>query len=268
MAFYRADGRAANRRSEVIMPVGAIIALVIVFVLIAAAAALGGTLALRELALRRQFGPEYSRLVREVGMRRAQAELAERRRRVAELGLRPLSAEQRARYSGEWTAAQERFLDSPAQATETGAALVTMVATDRGYRVDDPAQLMKDLSVHHARPLEGYRRARRTTEQAATAATEELRQAMLGYRGLFRDLLAATYADTAQALAPPGATVPGSTGRASLPSGGSVIRGTVLGRTKAGRPQASPAKPARATRPASAGSSVSAAKPTSTASEE
>jgi hypothetical protein len=250
------------------MPVGAIIALVVVFVLIAAAAALGGTLVLRELALRHQFGSEYSRLVREIGMRRAQAELSERRRRVAELGLRPLTAEQRARYSGEWTAAQERFVDSPAQASEAGATLVTMVATDRGYRVDDPAQLMKDLSVHHARWLEGYRRAMRTSDHAATAATEELRQAMLGYRGLFRDLLAATEADTARALASPGATVPGSPGRLSLPSGASAIRGTVLGRAKAGRPQASRTKPAPATRPASAGNPVSAAKPTSTASEE
>jgi hypothetical protein len=254
------------------MPVGAIIALVIVVVVIAVAGAFAGTLVLRELALRRQFGPEYSRLVRDVGMRRAQAELAERRRRVAELGLRPLTSEQRARYSGEWTAAQERFVDSPAQATEAGAGLVTMVATDRGYRVDDPAQLLKDLSVHHSRRLEGYRRATRTTEQAATAPTEELRQAMLSYRALFRELLAATDGEAGRPLAPAGGTVPGSTGRQSLPSGTSVIRGTVLGRAKAGRPAAASARrpapaPAPAARPASAASPVTAAKPASTSEE-
>jgi hypothetical protein len=234
------------------MPIGGIIALVIVFVVIAIAAALAGTLVLRELALRRQFGPEYSSLVREIGMRRAQAELAERRRRVAELGLRPLTAEQRARYNGEWTAAQERFLDSPPQATQAAAALVTTAARDRGYRVDDSAQLAKDLSVHHAHRVEGYRRATKATEQAATAATEELRQAMLGYRALFRDLLAETGADAVRPLAPGGATAAGSTGRQPVPSGASAIRGTVLGRAKAGR------SPASAT---AAASPVSAANP-------
>ena len=56
------------------MSAGAIIALVIAIVVIIAAAALAATLVLRVLALRHQFGPEYQRLVREVGPRRAQAE--------------------------------------------------------------------------------------------------------------------------------------------------------------------------------------------------
>lgn len=220
------------------MPVGAIIAMVIVFVLVAAAVALAGTRVVRVAGLRHQFGPEYTRLAREVGNRRAQAELAERRRRVAGLGLRPLTAEQRARYSGEWTAAQERFIDSPSQSVEAAAQLVTAVAAARGYLVGNPAQLAKDLSVHHARCLDGYQRARKATEQAATAPTEELRQALLGYRALFRDLLAATAAVTARPLAPVSATVPGSTGRQSLPAGASVVRGSVLGRARMGRSSA------------------------------
>jgi hypothetical protein len=250
------------------MPVGAIIVIVIVIVVIAIGAALAGTLVLRELALRRQFGPEYSTLVREVGMRRAQAELAERRRRVAELGLRPVTAEQRARYNGEWTAAQERFLDSPSQAAQAAAALVTTVAKDRGYRVDDPAQLVKDLSVHHAHPLDGYRRATKTTEQAATAPTEELRRAMLGYRAMFRDLLAETKADEVRPLAPAGAVAAGGTGRQPVPSGAPVVRGTVLGRAKAGRSPASAPRRAPAARPASAASPASAANPASMSNEE
>lgn len=256
------------------MPVGAIIAVVIVIILVAAAAALAATVLLRMARLRHQFGPEYNRLVREVGVRRAQAELADRRRRVAGLGLRPLTAEQRARYGGEWTAAQERFVDSPSQAVEAASQLVSAVATDRGYQVGDETQLVNDLSVHHARRLDAYRLARQATGQAGTAQTEELRQALLGYRALFRDLVAATGAVEARPLAPPGATVPGSTGRQSLPDGASVIRGTVLGRAKTGRSPASAKRPGTATsatpapRPVAPAKSARTTNPASTTSKE
>jgi hypothetical protein len=241
------------------MPVGTVIAVVIVFILVAAAAALAATMLLRMGRLRHQFGPEYNRLVREVGQRRAQAELADRRRRVAGLGLRPLTAEQRARYSGEWTAAQERFVDTPFQSVESASQLVNAVATDRGYQVGDQTQLIKDLSVHHARRLDGYRRARQATEHGASAQTEELRQALLGYRALFRDLVAATGAVEARPLAPPDVIVPGSTGRQSRPADEPVIRGTVLGRGRTGRSPAPAPAPARS--PATAASAASAPRP-------
>jgi hypothetical protein len=143
------------------MSAAAIIVLVIILVLLVAAAAVAGILLQRRLALRR---------------------------RVARLDLRPLTAEQRGKYSREWWWAQERFVDSPAEAAEAAGALVTAVAADRGYPADDHEQLLSDLSVHHAHRLNGYRRARRTTE-SGTAKTEELRQALLAYRALFRDLL-------------------------------------------------------------------------------
>lgn len=171
------------------MSAGAIIVLVIVLVLLAAAAALAGIL-LRRLALRHRFGAEYDRLARAVGPRRAQAELAERRRRVARLGLRPLTPAQRGVYEREWTSAQQRFVDSPVQAAEDAEALVTAVAASRGYPAGDHAQLLSDLSVHHARRLDGYRRAKQLTE-AGAAQTEDLRQALLAYRALFRELLGA-----------------------------------------------------------------------------
>jgi len=219
------------------MPAGAIIALVIVVIVIAVAAAIGGTVALRTLALRHQFGPEYQRLAREVGARRAHAELADRQRRVARLGIRPVTAERHAIYSGEWTAAQERFVDSPAQATEAAAALVTTVAADRGYKVDEHAQLLKDLSVHHARLIDGYRRAVRITEQAATSATEELRQALLSHRALFRDLLGSPdrpATQSSQPLVPAGTTVPGSVGW-PLPAAAPTATGASTGGTRLGR---------------------------------
>lgn len=197
------------------MSAGAIIALVIAIVIVAAIAALAGTMLLRVAALRHRFGPEYQRLAREVGARRARAELADRQRHVARLGLHPLNAEQQARYNGEWKAAQERFVDNPAQAAEVAAALVTAVAADRGYQVGDHAQLLKDLSVHHARRLDGYRRARLATEESVSAATEELRLALLAHRALFRELVGAPIVVVPpQPLAPSGATVAGGTGGA------------------------------------------------------
>jgi len=171
------------------MSAGTVIAVVLACVLVAALVAGAGTLAVRRVALRRRFGAEYDRLAREVGPRRARAEIAERQRRVAGLGLKPLTTDQLARYDSLWNAAQARFIDGPAESARTAAALVTGVASDRGYQVADAAQFMTDLSVHHARRLDGYRQARRTIERASVASTEELRQALLAYRALFRELL-------------------------------------------------------------------------------
>ncbi len=172
------------------MSTGAIVALVIVLIVIAVVVTVAGALVLRRAALRRRFGAEYDRLAQAVGPRRAGAELAERRRRVEELDLRPLTAGKRAGYGREWTALQERFVDSPAQAAKAAAALVTVVAADCGYSVGDQERFLTDLSVYHAPRLEGYRRARQVTERTG-APTEDLRQALLGYRAMFLDLLGA-----------------------------------------------------------------------------
>lgn len=170
------------------MSTGALIAIIIVCVLLFAAVA--AALAARQAMLRRQFGPEYDRLARQSGHRHARAELVARKRRVAGLGIRPLTAEQHARYAKEWTAAQELFVDRPAQALAAAAALVKRVAVDRGYRIEDRGQVIADLSVGHARRLDGYRRAEDAADQADSASTEDLRQAMLWYRAMFRDLAA------------------------------------------------------------------------------
>jgi hypothetical protein len=172
---------------EVTMTV-AIIVIVIVVVLLAAAA---GILLRRRRALRQRFGPEYDRLAAEVGPRQALSELAERERRIARLDIRPLSAERRAAYDTQWATLQEEFVDSPPRAAEAAGALVTAVAADRGYQVTEQEQLITDLSVYHADRLEEYRQARQTTEQAGTAATEDLRHAVLAYRALLRELLEA-----------------------------------------------------------------------------
>ena len=162
----------------------AIIVIVVVVVLLAAA----GILLQRRRALERRFGPEYDRLAAEVGPRQARSELAERQRRIAQLNIRPLSAERRAAYDAQWTTLQEQFVDSPARAAEAADSLVTAVAADRGYQVADRERLFSDLSVYHADRIEDYRRAREATGQAGSAGTEDLRQAMLAYRTLLLEL--------------------------------------------------------------------------------
>jgi hypothetical protein len=167
------------------------VTIVLIIVLVLVVIVVGGALYARQTAQKRQFGPEYDQLAREVGPRRAKAELAKRQRRVDGLDLKPLSPEQRAAYEARWEAAQEQFIDSPRQATRTAAELVTAVAAEVGYPIDNQEQLLADLSVRHGRYLEGYRTARRTTDQAGEGSTEEFRQALLDYRALFNDLLGA-----------------------------------------------------------------------------
>ncbi|MFZ2045631.1 MAG: hypothetical protein WAV12_16690 [Trebonia sp.] len=124
-----------------------IIVIVIVVVLLAAAV---GILLRRQRALQQRFGPEYDRLAAEVGPRRARSELAERERRIAQLDIRPLSAERRAAYDTQWATLQEQFIDTPSRAAEAADSLVTAVAADRGYQVADRERLLPDLSVYHA----------------------------------------------------------------------------------------------------------------------
>ena len=167
------------------MSTGAIVGIIIAVVVVAAIVLLGPPL-LRQLRMRRQFGPEYDRLAKELGSKKAAAELTERQRRVDALGIHPLSAEQQASYSGEWTAVQERFVDAPAAAVSAANTLIWNVMRDRGYPADDKKASMEALSVYHARPLDGYRKAREIRTESAS--TEALRTALIRYRTLFQDL--------------------------------------------------------------------------------
>jgi hypothetical protein len=168
------------------MSTGAIIGIIIAVIVVAAVVVLGPAL-LRYVRMRRQFGPEYDRLAKELGARKAAAELTARQRRVEALGIHPLSAEQRAGYSGEWTAVQERFVDSPAAAVSAAGTLIWDAMRDRGYPADEGNASLEALSVYHARPLDGYLRAQNI--RAESASTEDLRKAIISYRALFQDLV-------------------------------------------------------------------------------
>lgn len=173
------------------MATGAVIAIVVVVIIVAALVAVAA-MEMRRRRLRRQFGPEYDRLVTELGSRRkAEAELSARQRRVAQLDIRPLTREESARYLGEWTAIQERFVDTPGQSVAEASALITSVMRDRGYPADDQDQAMEALSVEHAGTLGRYREARLTSDRASSgsATTDDLRNALLQYRALFEELV-------------------------------------------------------------------------------
>jgi hypothetical protein len=170
---------------------GTVVLLILVLVVIAIAAALASVLVHHRPVWWQRVGAEFSRLVPETGPRRARSQSAQRRRRVDKLGIKPLSVERHAGYARQWSAAQERFIDSPLESATTAAALVTAVAAERGYDVSDADQLLVDLSVYHEPYLDGYRRAAQTTGRAEAATTEELRQALLDHRALFQDLLSA-----------------------------------------------------------------------------
>jgi hypothetical protein len=168
------------------MTIGAIVGIIIAVIVVAAIAVVAAV-QLRRTRMRRQFGPEYDRLATELGSRKkAEAELTARQRRVEGLGIHPLTAEQQASYAGQWTAIQERFVDTPAEAVAAAGTLIWDVMRDRGYPADDRNASMEALSVYHARPLEGYRQAQDLRGDSAT--TEQLREAMIRYRTLFEDL--------------------------------------------------------------------------------
>jgi hypothetical protein len=168
------------------MSTGAIVGIIIAVLVVAAIVVLGPAL-LRQMRMRRQFGPEYDRLAKELGSRKAAAELTARQHRVDALGIHPLSAEQQARYNGEWTTVQERFVDAPAAAVSTADTLIWDVMRDRSYPADNKDASVEALSVYHARPLDGYRQAHDIRTESAS--TEELRTVMIRYRTLFQDLV-------------------------------------------------------------------------------
>ena len=171
------------------MSTGAIVAIVVVVIVVAAIVVVMAAMNRRH-RLQQKFGPEYDRAVTEHGSRReAEAELAGRERHVRELDIRPLSPSARTQYMSEWTAVQEQFVDAP-QAAVTGAqTLVSAVMKDRGYPTEPYDQTVADLSVEHASTLEHFRAAHDISRNAASASTEDLRQAMIHYRALFAELL-------------------------------------------------------------------------------
>lgn len=144
--------------------------------------------------LKERFGPEYDHAVDAYGnKRRAEEELAAREKRVEAFHIRPLSGEERNRFSDSWQTIQARFVDDPSSAIVDAGQLVQEVMETRGYPVGDFEQRAADISVDHPAVVTNYRAARdiALANRNGKADTEKLRQAMVHYRALFEDLLEA-----------------------------------------------------------------------------
>ena len=143
--------------------------------------------------LRRRFGPEYERTVREARtVPEGEARLEARQARVERLHIRALSSEDAQRFSQSWREVQTRFVDDPKGAIADADQLVSEVMKSRGYPVGDFETRVADISVDHPNVVMHYRAARDIVHAEGRANTEDLRQAFVHYRALFTDLLGTT----------------------------------------------------------------------------
>src|SRR5215510_5043220 len=146
----------------------------------------------RSKRLKERFGPEYDRTVRHSGSReKAEVELREREKRVRKFDIVDLSLSERRQYQHSWAIVQGRFVDDPKTAVEEANRLIQEVMQRRGYPVIDFDQSAADLSVDYPVVVENYRAAYQIAvrNERGMADTEELRQALVYYRALFRELL-------------------------------------------------------------------------------
>lgn len=145
----------------------------------------------RTVVLRKNFGPEYERVVKEQGATRAETVLLERQQRVEKFHLRTLAVDERERFITEWRIVQSRFVDDPAMAVTEADALVTRLMQFRGYPMTDFEQRSADISVHYPLVVNNYRAAHEVAlrHQRGEASTEDLRNSMIYYRTLFDELL-------------------------------------------------------------------------------
>ena len=142
--------------------------------------------------LRSRFGPEYERSVAESGdRRRAEAQLEKRAERVEKYHLRPLTTEDRSRFTEQWDRVQAHFVDAPAGAVAEADQLLGDIMATCGYPMGDFEQRAADISVDHPVVVQNYRSAHDIAIRQAKgqANTEDLRRAMIHYRALFEDLV-------------------------------------------------------------------------------
>jgi hypothetical protein len=160
--------------------------------------------------LRRRFGPEYDRAIKEYGGRaKAEAELSKREQRVAGLNIIPITAAEAARFSNAWSALQSRFVDDPKGVVAEADLLVRELMVKRGYPMGDFELRAADISVDHPVVVKNYRAAQIIALRNARreADTEELRSAVVHYRTLFDELLGVVPAKVAAVPVVPGVPV-------------------------------------------------------------
>lgn len=169
--------------------------LLLIIVAVVAILAIGGWLLYsrrRSEHLRSHFGAEYERQVEEKGSRsKAEADLAEREKRVSKLDIKPLSPADQERFLDRWTKVQATFVDDPARSVDYADALLAEVMSARGYPVSDFDQRAGDISVDHPNVVQHYRAGHDIAlrHSKGEASTDDLRQALIHYRALFEELV-------------------------------------------------------------------------------
>jgi len=190
-----AHGTSAAFAQEYIMTTIPANTLILAIVLIALAVAAVAWLVVQKqksAKLRRRFGPEYDRAIKEYGGRtKAEAELSKREQRVAGLSIIPITAAEAARFSNSWSSLQSRFVDDPKGVVAEADLLVRELMVKRGYPMGDFELRAADISVDHPGVVKNYRAAQIIALRNARreADTEELRTAVVHYRTLFDELL-------------------------------------------------------------------------------
>lgn len=146
----------------------------------------------RTAALRDRFGErEYDRTLESHGARgKAEADLLEREKRVAQLELRPLTSSELLRFSDKWRSAKARFVDDPIAAVEDADDVLGAIMSTRGFPVDDFDARYETLTVDHGAVARHYRAGHdiAVKQREGRATTEDLRQAMIHYEELYDEL--------------------------------------------------------------------------------
>lgn len=175
------------------MSQGAIFILVLVAIVIAIAVGIWLTMRRRHSdRLRADFGAEYDRTVEKRGDRAAaEADLEDRKSRVAALDIRPLTIDERDTFAAEWHEVKSIFVDSPTEAVLHADRLLARMMKIRGFPMADFERRYEDLTVHHAEIARHYRDGHDAVvrQNEGQATTEDLRQAMKNYETLYDHLV-------------------------------------------------------------------------------
>jgi hypothetical protein len=169
-----------------------VIVIVAVLVILAAVAAYFYSQKRRSQLLRRRFGPEYDRVVKEEkNVRQAEGVLEFRKEARETLDIRPLSGADQNAFSSRWNAVQRQFVDDPPAAVLKADQLVSEVMKARGYPVATFEKRAEIVSVDYPVIVQNYRAAHDIAlrQGRGEASTEDLRRAMVHYRSLFDELL-------------------------------------------------------------------------------
>lgn len=175
------------------MSQGEILILVLIGLVLLIALAIWLTMRRRRSdSLKARYGDEYDRTLEAAGGRSAaEANLAAREKRVADLEIRPLAPEERHRFTDEWREVKSTFVDSPVEAVLHADRMLTKMLQTRGFPMADFDRRYEDLTVDHGDTARHYRAGHDIVDRQhrGEATTEELRQAMKHYETLFDDMV-------------------------------------------------------------------------------